>query len=88
MTIVFISTFWIFVLQPSHRKQSVLETLSEFWGDWVNDPIDYVEKNWGDETYVGGCPVHGTSPGVMGWFHHIRAPLERYRIPHCCLQKF
>ncbi|XP_023701638.1 probable flavin-containing monoamine oxidase A isoform X2 [Cryptotermes secundus] len=62
---------------PCHRKQSVLQTLSEFWGDWVHDPIDYVEKNWSDETYVGGCPMHGTSPGVMGWFHHIRASFGR-----------
>lgn len=62
---------------PSHRKQSVLEMLSEFWGDWVLEPIDYVEKNWSDETYVGGCPMHGTAPGVMGWFHHIRASFQR-----------
>jgi hypothetical protein len=74
--------FLIFVLQPSHRKQAVLETLSEFWGDWVLDPIDYIEKNWSDETYVGGCPMHGTSPGVMGWFHHIRSSFQRYLITY------
>jgi hypothetical protein len=77
---VFIYLFLIFVFQPSCRKQSVLEALSNFWGDWVQDPIDYVEKNWGEETYVGGCPTHGISPGVMFWFHHIRTPFGRYRV--------
>ncbi|KDR09121.1 putative flavin-containing monoamine oxidase A [Zootermopsis nevadensis] len=61
----------------SCRKQSVLETLSYFWGDWVHDPIDYVEKNWGEEAYVGGCPTHGMSPGMMVWFHQIRTPFGR-----------
>nr|CAD7259331.1 unnamed protein product [Timema shepardi] len=62
----------------ARRRSAVLECLSRFFsGIWALNPLDYVEKNWCDELFVGGCPVQGITPGVMHWVHTLRSPHGR-----------
>ncbi|XP_067007117.2 probable flavin-containing monoamine oxidase A [Anabrus simplex] len=59
------------------RKRGILESLCQVWGTDALKPLDYVEKNWSEEEYVGGCPIHVAPPGAMPLLHHLRTPFLR-----------
>ncbi|KAL4239914.1 hypothetical protein ACF0H5_000713 [Mactra antiquata] len=55
-------------LEANERKESVLKCLSQFFGDDVYKYIDYAEKDWEEEPYVGGAPVCCVAPGAMKYY--------------------
>ncbi|XP_077980470.1 putative flavin-containing monoamine oxidase A [Glandiceps talaboti] len=60
------------------RKQAVLKHLSEFFGDNAASPIEYAEKDWGQEPYNGGCPVSVMMPGAITYFQEaLTKPFDR-----------
>ncbi|KAK7863694.1 hypothetical protein R5R35_003082 [Gryllus longicercus] len=63
--------------KSSARREAVLRSMVDLWGPWVMRPLDFCEKNWSEEKYVGGCPRHFLGPGMMAWHHFIRKPFLR-----------
>lgn len=60
------------------RKSQILETLSKFFGEQALTPIAFVEKNWQEEPFNGGCPVFHLGPGILSEHGDVlRAPFER-----------
>jgi monoamine oxidase len=61
------------------RKQCVLRQYADvFQSDEFLYPTDYVEKNWMEDEYSGGCFLSGFPPGVlMGFGDAIRQPVGR-----------
>ena len=44
----------------------------------LQNPLDFVEKNWMEETWTRGCYVGVMGPGVMtAWGAALRAPCGR-----------
>ncbi|XP_046994397.1 amine oxidase [flavin-containing] A [Schistocerca americana] len=67
-----------FILRSAEkRKQLVLHHLLKLFGEEALKPIDYVEKNWCEELYIGGCPIQYLTPGVMSCKHFMRQPFIR-----------
>ncbi|KAK2714485.1 hypothetical protein QYM36_008892, partial [Artemia franciscana] len=59
------------------RKKAVLEDLAKCLGSWAKSPTSFIEKNWSDELYAGGCPVSFNVPGVAYSFQYLRKPEGR-----------
>ena len=52
--------------------------MADFFGPEVFDFLDYVEKDWREEPYNGGCPVSVGTPGIMTYFAPaLRKPFGR-----------
>ncbi|XP_049957718.1 amine oxidase [flavin-containing] A [Schistocerca serialis cubense] len=67
-----------FILRSAEkRKQLVLHHLLKLFGEEALKSIDYVEKNWCEELYIGGCPIQYLTPGVMSCKHFMRQPFIR-----------
>lgn len=64
-------------LQGNSYRDKVIEQLVQYFGEEARCPIDYVEKNWWDEAYVGGCPISCPGVGTTIWYHTLRKPLGR-----------
>ncbi|XP_070580699.1 probable flavin-containing monoamine oxidase A isoform X2 [Ptychodera flava] len=65
-------------VSPEERKQAVLDHLSQFFGEMAGKPIEYADKDWGQEPYNGGCPVNVMMPGAITYFHEaLRKPFDR-----------
>ncbi|XP_037094079.1 probable flavin-containing monoamine oxidase A [Pollicipes pollicipes] len=58
----------------SDREQAVVTSLAQFFGNDVKRYIEYQEKVWAEEPYVGGCPVCFAVPGVMRTYSALRQP--------------
>eukprot|EP00914_Ancora_sagittata_P006013 GHVO01012129.1.p1 GENE.GHVO01012129.1~~GHVO01012129.1.p1 ORF type:complete len:413 (+),score=42.71 GHVO01012129.1:67-1239(+) len=53
-------------LTPDQRRDAVCEHYAKvFKCDQFKEPLHYVEKNWAEEQYSGGCYVGTVPPGVM-----------------------
>lgn len=46
------------------RKEAVLSTFVEFFGNNAKTPFRFVEHTMMDEDYIGGCPVSNPAPGM------------------------
>lgn len=46
----------------------MLKCLAQFFGEEVHEYIDYAEKDWEAEPYVGGAPVCVAGPGAMRYY--------------------
>lgn len=61
------------------RRQEVIDTLIELFGEDAAAPQRYVEKNWADEPFIGGAYAASPTPGA--WIEHglagWRAPVGR-----------
>lgn len=55
-------------LQDDQRKQQVLETLTNIFGDDAADPEWYTEKIWSQDEFVHGGYAANPAPGA--WFEH------------------
>ncbi|XP_045212383.2 probable flavin-containing monoamine oxidase A [Mercenaria mercenaria] len=55
-------------LEDEARKTSVLKCLAQFFGDQVEEYIDYAEKDWESEPYIAGAPVCVAGPGAMRYY--------------------
>ena len=68
----------LFPVQKEDRKNAVLHSLSEFFGPEARDCIEYVEKDWHEEPYNGGCPVSVGTPGIMEFIGSaLQDPFQR-----------
>ena len=56
------------------RRQAVIDQLVSFIGDKAAKPIDYLEKNWTDEKFIGGAPAGFMPTGTMHNFAWLRHP--------------
>ncbi|KAE9548507.1 hypothetical protein FO519_008283 [Halicephalobus sp. NKZ332] len=59
---------------PKARKEAVLKDLARFLGDKALKPIDYVDKDWGQEIFTGGCPTGIIPAGNMAGLARAREP--------------
>jgi monoamine oxidase len=62
-------------MAPADRRAAVLENLVAVIGEQARTPLDYFEKDWGDEQWTLGCPVGHIPPGVLRRNGaHLRTP--------------
>lgn len=60
------------------RRSAVLKDFARYFGPEALGPMQYVEKNWIQEEYSGGCYAGLMAPGVMTEFGPtIREPVGR-----------
>ncbi len=52
-------------LPPEERKRRVVEHLVRLFGPKAAEPSGYLDQDWSQETYSGGCYVGLMKPGVM-----------------------
>lgn len=52
-------------LSVDARRALILEHLVEAFGEQARTPTAYLEQEWHDEPFSGGCPVATPSPGGM-----------------------
>lgn len=60
------------------KKQAVLASLEQFFGNKVHNYIDYVEKDWDTEPYCEGAPISCVSTGAMRYYvEGLRKPFRQ-----------
>lgn len=59
-----------------HRRQ-VLEQLARYWGREALQPLDYLQKDWAEETYNGCCPTSRPSLNTIRYYGKISEALGR-----------
>jgi monoamine oxidase len=63
---------------PEERRQGVLSELARFFGPQAAHPTEFVEKNWSEDPWSGGCYAGVMGPGVMTDFGAaLRQPCGR-----------
>jgi monoamine oxidase len=63
---------------PEERRQAVLAELARFFGPQAAHPTGFIEKNWSEDPYSGGCYAGVMGPGVMTDFGSaLRQPCGR-----------
>jgi monoamine oxidase len=63
---------------PDERRAAVLAEFVRFFGPSAATPVAFVEKNWNDEPYSGGCYAGVTGPGALVAFGEaLRQPCGR-----------
>src|SRR5277367_755825 len=63
---------------PEERRQGVLSELARFFGPQAAHPTGFVEKNWSEDPWSGGCYAGVMGPGVMTDFGAaLRQPCGR-----------
>ena len=50
---------------PEERRQAVLAEFARFFGPQAAHPTEFVEKNWNEDPWSGGCYAGVMGPGVM-----------------------
>lgn len=51
-------------LSAESRRQAILDDLVHYWGPRAAEPLDYIEKNWSEETWVSGGFSGYMTPGT------------------------
>ena len=51
-------------LGPEQRRAAVLEDLAAYFGPMALEPLEYVEKNWPEEPFIGGAFAAWMPPGL------------------------
>lgn len=60
------------------RESAIVRQFVECYGDAAAHPIEYIEKNWLEEEWSGGCYEAFMAPGVMtAYGKALRAPVGR-----------
>ncbi|KAE9547785.1 hypothetical protein FO519_009004 [Halicephalobus sp. NKZ332] len=59
---------------PEVRKEAVLRDMAKFLGNEALKPLDYADKDWGQEMFTGGCPTGVIPAGNMGAYARAREP--------------
>jgi monoamine oxidase len=52
-------------LPAEQRRQAVLDSFANYFGEQARNPLQYVENAWADERFSRGDPVAGLPPGVL-----------------------
>ncbi|KAE9556646.1 hypothetical protein FO519_000052 [Halicephalobus sp. NKZ332] len=63
---------------PEVRKKAVLQDMARFLGEEALKPLDYIDKEWGEETFTGGCPAGNVTVGNMDAYARIREPWKTW----------
>ena len=50
------------------RRELILADLVQFWGPEAGKPVDYIEVNWGEETWTTGAFTSYLTPGTWTTF--------------------
>ena len=66
-------------MKPNERKRLLAERYAKFFEcPELLNPVHYVEKNWAEEEFSGGCFVGCMAPGVLTQFgEEISRPFHR-----------
>lgn len=60
------------------RRDAVLETFAEYFGEKAAEPVDYVDHVWANEPYSGGCYAGTAAPGTLtSYGEALREPVGR-----------
>jgi len=60
------------------RRGAILTQIAECFGEKAEQPIEYIEKNWLEEEWSGGCYGAYMAPGVMSAYGKaLRVPVGR-----------
>lgn len=60
------------------RRDAIVKQFVECYGDEASKPKEYIEKNWLEEEWSGGCYEAFMAPGVMtAYGKALRAPVGR-----------
>ncbi|XP_028829091.1 probable flavin-containing monoamine oxidase A [Denticeps clupeoides] len=66
------------VKKKEERRDAVVSSLVKYLGPEASAYIQYVEKDWSEEEYNGGCPVNVMVPGMLTFYHpSLRSPCGR-----------
>eukprot|EP00026_Physarum_polycephalum_P006921 Phypoly_transcript_06974.p1 GENE.Phypoly_transcript_06974~~Phypoly_transcript_06974.p1 ORF type:complete len:488 (+),score=97.89 Phypoly_transcript_06974:126-1589(+) len=79
--VAFISgAFAVFWSEKSEqeRKEAVLAHLAKHFGEEINEPLYYMEKDWAKEKYTKGCPVVILPPGVLAQSCKVSPKAPKY----------
>lgn len=49
---------------PARRRQAILADLATYWGPRAAEPVEYIEKNWGEEDWITGGFSSYMAPGT------------------------
>jgi monoamine oxidase len=52
------------------RKATVLDCFARWFGEEAKRPIHYVDKDWANETWTGGCPIGVPTLGTLSTYGH------------------
>lgn len=67
-------------LQPNSSYRSiVLAELSKYFGSQILNPLSYVEVNWSENTFIGGCPFSIPGMGTLKYFKEYQTAVGRYQ---------
>lgn len=65
-------------MTETQRRAEVLGAIERWLGREALDPAAYVDKDWSDEEWIGGCPTSFTSPGTLhAYGRSLREPTGR-----------
>jgi monoamine oxidase len=66
-------------MSPDERKRLLTDRYAKYFKcPELLNPVHYVEKNWAEEEYSGGCYVGCLPPGVLTQYgEEIRRPFHR-----------
>lgn len=68
-------------LAAADRRAAILDQLGRCFGDEARRPVAYVEQNWADEPFTGGCPTGVLAPGALtGSAATLAAPLGKIHV--------
>ena len=59
------------------RERRVLATFEALLGIPANEALGYVEEDWSQQIFTGGCPVAGFGPGLAAGAAGLREPTGR-----------
>jgi len=60
------------------RRDVVLETFAEYFGEEALEPVGYVDHVWANEPYSGGCYAGTAAPGTLtSYGEALREPVGR-----------
>jgi monoamine oxidase len=60
------------------RRDVVLETFAEYFGEEATEPVEYVDHVWANEPYSGGCYAGTAAPGTLtSYGEALREPVGR-----------
>ena len=60
------------------RRDVVLETFAEYFGEEAAEPVEYVDHVWANEPYSGGCYAGTAAPGTLtSYGEALREPVGR-----------
>ena len=63
---------------PEERRDAIVKQFVECYGEKAAQPVEYIEKNWLEEEWSGGCYEAYMAPGVMtSYGKALRAPIGR-----------